>query len=139
MDTHGITSITGGPIITKKNGIAMASTEDHDHKDYEVTSGLLCGTCKQPEEMCAMCGISLHKCAQLPYRGPKFPKGFRRVASFPDYMVNVQAAVRHIDSGKYCQLVRVSNAGGAMITVYKDGVKVIVAAQDLRDETFKKE
>lgn len=113
----------------------MAPTEDHDHSDYEVTSGLVCGQCKEPEKVCAMCGISLHKCAQVK-RSPKIMKGFRVITQYPDYMVNSQATVRHVESGRLCQLIRVSKTDGAMIGILKDNVKVIVAAQDLRDMMF---
>ena len=109
-------------------------SEDHDHSEYEVKTGAVCDNCGEADLVCAMCGISLHKCAQV--RDPRILKGFRVIEKYPDYMVNVQATVRYIPTGKLCLLARVSKTGGAMIMLYKDGKNHIVAAQDLRDQAF---
>lgn len=133
VDISGTTTGITGRITMEPSGTAM-TTENHDHSEYEVTTGLLCGDCGETESACAMCGKSLHKCAQV--KNPKITKGFRQIPSFPDYMVNSQATVRHIESGRYCLFVRVSKTGGAMINLSQDGNRHTKAAQDLRDEAF---
>jgi len=108
---------------------------EHDHIDYAVATNIPCVDCGETVEACAMCGTPLHDCQAIK-KDPRIIPGYRAVADFPDYMVNNQATVRHIQSQRYCMLVRVSKSGGAMINLVKDGKKYTKAAQELRDKAF---
>lgn len=107
----------------------------HNHDEYEVSTNLLCFLCGEFKTACAMCGQPMHIC-KVEEKDPRIIPGYRAVADFPDYMVNNQATVRHIQSQRYCMLVRVSKSGGAMINLVKDGKKYTKAAQELRDKAF---
>lgn len=107
---------------------------EHDHRDYAATSPVICETCGKNWEVCAYCNESWHNCMKS--TEGKIPRGFRVIPEFPEYMVNSQCTVRHIISGRYCMLVRVSKQGGAMITVYKNNKAYTRAAQELRSQAF---
>jgi hypothetical protein len=121
------------------NGLVVCGlTDDHDHGEYEVSTNVVCGNCGEKETACAMCGDPMHICAQSPVvsSGPQIPRGYRQVPGFPEYMVNNQCTVRHIATGKYCMLVRVSKQGGAMVHLRSNGRKYTKAAQELREQAF---
>jgi hypothetical protein len=107
-------------------------TDDHNHKDYEVETSLICGNCGEKEIACAYCGEPLHVCIQT----NKLPKGFRVIPEYPDYMVNSHCTVKHISTNRYCLFMRLSKTGGAMVLVKKDGRPHTVAAQDLKRMAF---
>lgn len=108
---------------------------DHEHADYETPSNVSCQKCGKVVYVCAYCNEDLHKCEAVDKR---LLPGYRVVPGFPDFMVNKQAAVRHIKTRNYCGLIRVTKGeeGGAMINVVKDGKTYTRAAQVLRDLAF---
>lgn len=108
---------------------------EHNHEDFSVVTNVACINCGDHQEACAMCGDILHQCKVVP-KDPRVLPGYRLVDEFPDYMVNNQATVRHIQTQRYCMLVRVSKTGGAMINLRKDGKTFTRAAQELRDKAF---
>lgn len=105
-------------------------TDDHNHEDYLTTSTVICTVCGKNKDICAYCNTEWHKCSN------KIPSGFRIIPEFPEYMVNNQATVRHIPTGRYCMFIRVSKTGGAMIMLMKDGKRFTRAAQDLKEAAF---
>lgn len=107
---------------------------DHNHEDYATASNVICLECGKAKDICAYCNEELHECAVK--SDPRIISGYRVVPGFPDYMVNKQATVRHIQSQRYCMLVRVSKSGGAMIPLQQNGKKYTRAAQELRDAAF---
>lgn len=111
---------------------------DHNHEDYATASNVICQECGKAWEVCAYCNESWHKC-EMAKSDPRLIPGYRVVPEFPDYMVNKQGTVRHIQSQRYCILVRVSKSGGAMVPVLKNGKKFTRAAQELRDSAFANE
>ena len=108
--------------------------DDHNHQEYAAVTGIICSDCGKAKWVCALCNKDLHRCEKA--KNPRLPRGFRVIPDFPDYMVNNQATVLHISSGKYCMLVRVSKQGGAMINLRRDGKTFTRAAQDLRKAAF---
>lgn len=108
---------------------------DHNHEEYATASNIICLDCGKPKDICAYCNEELHKCEVVKADSRVIP-GYRVVPEFPDYMVNKQATVRHIQSQRYCMLVRVSKSGGAMVPLQKNGKKYTRAAQELRDSAF---
>jgi len=113
----------------------MDKASDHDHKEYATRSNIICSDCNKYWEVCAFCNYSWHDC-EAKKTDNKIQRGYKVIPEFPDYMVNNQATVRHILTGRYCMLVRVSKQGGAMINVRKDGKIYTRAAQDLRKQAF---
>lgn len=112
----------------------MTEQDKHDHAEYAVSTSIPCVDCGEHIEACAMCGKQLHNCQRV--QDKRILPGYRVVEEFPDYMVNNQATVRHIDSQRYCMLVRVTKTNGALINLQKDGKKYTRVAQDLRDKAF---
>lgn len=112
----------------------MSDGYSHNHEDFSVATSLICLECNEPQEACMMCSKILHVCKNK--KDLRILPGYRVIEEFPDYMVNSQATVRHIQSQRYCMLVRVSKQGGAMINLQKAGKKYTRAAQDLRDRAF---
>lgn len=108
---------------------------DHNHEDYLTASNVICLDCGKPKDICAFCNEEQHVCKAVK-SDPRLIPGYRVVPEFPDYMVNKQATVRHIQSQRYCMLVRVSKSGGAMVPLQKNGKKFTRAAQELRDSAF---
>ena len=110
---------------------------DHDHEDYATASNVICQECGKSWDVCAYCNETWHDCKAVKTKAdPRVIPGYRVVPDFPDYMVNKQATVRHIQSQRYCMLVRVSKSGGAMVPLLKNGKKYTRAAQELRDSAF---
>ena len=126
----------------------MTVANPHNCGSITETTQFYCEACGEPEKRCMVCGKVVHQClANLPSNlpptqkveppaDPRIEKGFRVVPGFPDYMVNLKATVKHIPTGKYCFLVRVSPSGGAMINVRRDGKTFTRAAQQIRDLAF---
>jgi hypothetical protein len=108
---------------------------DHNHEDYATAANVICQECGKRWEICAYCNETWHDC-KLVKSDLRLIPGYRVVPEFPEYMVNKQATVRHIQSQRYCMLVRVSKSGGAMVPLQKNGKKYTRAAQELRDSAF---
>lgn len=66
----------------------------------------------------------------------RIPRGFVIVKEFPDYMISKQGTVKHIPTGKFCFLVRISATGGAMISLRKNGKTHTKSVQELRARAF---
>lgn len=109
---------------------------DHKHEDYAVASSKICDDCGKTWEICAYCNHTWHDCEIAKTSNLRLARGYRTIPGFSDYMVNSQCTVRHIQTGRYCMLVRVSKQGGAMINLRKDGKTYTRAAQDLKKEAF---
>lgn len=68
----------------------------------------------------------------------ELPKGFRVIEKYPEYMINHQACVRHIATGKYCMLLRVTPDDKVLIHIFSGGKKQTVDVKELRDKAFPK-
>lgn len=63
-------------------------------------------------------------------------KNYRLIEEFPNYAVNKSCNVREIFTKKYLRVVRVSQRGGLMLNLRKDGKTYTRAAQALMEKAF---
>lgn len=66
----------------------------------------------------------------------KIPRKFVVCAEFPDYAVSKTGAVIHIESGKLCSLLRLTENGEALVGLRKNGRTYPRSAQSLRAKAF---
>lgn len=71
-----------------------------------------------------------------PKKDPRIPIKFRAIPGFPDYMINRQGSVKHIETGRYCLFLRLTASGGVMIMIQKNGKPQHITVQELLAKAF---
>lgn len=69
-------------------------------------------------------------------RDGRIPVKFRVIPGYPEYMINRQGTVKHIETNRFCLFMRLSDSGGALISIRKNGRSKVVAVQELVARTF---
>lgn len=69
-------------------------------------------------------------------RDGRIPPKFRVIPGYPDYMINRQGTVKHIATDRFCLFMRLSESGGALISIRKNGTSKVVAVQELLSRAF---
>lgn len=138
------TSLTGSPYIEIETKDQMNCENcGHpliEHGDYpEIDCDCCSGRIWQKTEP-SLSGIE-HELKEAEARkhgrrDGRIPVKFRQVVGFPDYMINRQGCVKHIETGRFCLFLRLTNTGGSMIMLQKNGKSYHKTVQELLERTF---